>query len=93
MIDNAREAKAGGQKCAGQLNIDWDPILACTEDEEGGRLLAMAGEESNSLRPKMTFVPTVIVDGSQDNQSLMLKNLDQVICKAYKGPKPDVCVQ
>jgi hypothetical protein len=45
-MDNGKPVIAGGEKCARQLKIDWKPILACTENENGGLLLAMHGNDT-----------------------------------------------
>lgn len=90
MISNNREPQTIAKSCAEQHGINWAPILACAETKEGGQLLAMHGDDSLSLR--MTFIPTVQIDGSQNQQSLILRDLHQVVCKAYKGPqKPESC--
>ena len=58
----------------------------------GGNLLAKYGEATNNLKPAVNFIPTVVVDGSQDNQKGLLKNLLKFVCKAYEGPdKPKHC--
>ncbi len=73
--------------------MNWDEIEKCTNGPEGGDLLASHGEDTHSLRPRVSFIPTVQVDGSQDGQNLMLKNLVKVVCNAYKGEdKPQACL-
>ena len=58
----------------------------------GGNLLAEFGEVTNRLKPAVTFIPTVVLDGSQDNQKGLLKNLLKFVCKAYEGAdKPKHC--
>lgn len=53
----------------------------------------MHGELTDALRPKMSFVPTVTLDGSQGRQASILKDLLTEICKIESGrePVPDVC--
>ena len=40
----------------------------------------------------MTFVPTVVINGSQDHQKNLLKNLSKGVCDAFNGSeKPSAC--
>lgn len=53
----------------------------------------MYGEKTSALRPRMKFVPTVTIDGSQGIQALILKNLYLEVCKVLSGggPMPKEC--
>jgi len=45
-------------------------------------LLKVIGESTNSLRPPITFIPTITIDGSQGRQESILKDLFSEVCKA-----------
>ena len=94
MQDN-RDLKANGEKCSMLNNINWKLIETCLDSKEGGELLALVGDDTNSLTPRITFIPTVQINGSQDNQKLMLKNLSKAICELYKqkdnSPDTTIC--
>lgn len=81
-----------GQKCADELELDYKPINTCFKSLEGQKLLASYGDDTHSLRPKISFIPTVVVNGRQDGQPDMLKNLTSFICHKYKGKKPSNCL-
>lgn len=52
----------------------------------------MHGDDTNSLKPKVSFIPTVLLNGSQDRQKELLKKLQREICMAFKGSeKPKAC--
>ena len=93
MMDNNRDLKEAGQKCAEKLgNIDWQSISACAEGAEGGTLLAHLGDDTHSLKPSVTFIPTCQINGSQDGQKLMLKDLKRAICNVFEGKTPEACL-
>ena len=92
-MDNNRDLKEAGQKCAEKLgNIDWQSIASCAEGAEGGTLLAHLGDDTHSLKPSVTFIPTAQLNGSQNDQKLMLKDLKKAVCNAFEGKTPDTCL-
>lgn len=95
MMQDNRDLKANGEKCSMLNNINWKLIETCLDSKEGGELLALVGDDTNSLTPRITFIPTVQINGSQDNQKLMLKNLSKAICELYKqkdnSPDTTIC--
>ncbi len=65
-------------------DVHWETIRRCTSGREGQDLLAAAGRDTHALRPKVSFIPTIVIDGSQDNQKGILKNFTRELCRAYK---------
>lgn len=51
-----------GEKCASKLLIDWKSILQCANSEKGSELLNHFGRMTESLNPKISFVPTVLLN-------------------------------
>ncbi|GAB0096586.1 gamma-interferon-inducible lysosomal thiol reductase [Sergentomyia squamirostris] len=96
MIRDNIVPKDAFHRCTKENNVeDADKIQKCYSGVHGKELLKMHGEKTQSLRPRMEFVPTVTLDGGQYKQSLILKNLLKEVCKvvAGRGPAPDVCTQ
>lgn len=50
-------------QCAQEKGINWDPILACLKGTEGPLLLKRHGEVTQALRPSVSFIPTIRIDG------------------------------
>ncbi|XP_013102066.2 GILT-like protein 2 [Stomoxys calcitrans] len=82
MIRDNRLPKEALHKCAKQHNIDnVDLIQKCFDSSHGSELLKLNGDLTHALRPSVTFIPTITLDGSQGKQALILKNLLAEICK------------
>lgn len=83
-------------QCAKQHNIDnVDLIQKCFDSSHGSELLKLNGDLTHALRPSITFIPTITLDGYQGKQALILKNLLAEICKiAGDNEKADeICGQ
>ncbi|XP_053971840.1 GILT-like protein C02D5.2 [Hylaeus volcanicus] len=70
--------------CAEKMNLDYNTILKCSTGDKGKELLAKYGELTNSLSPRVSFIPTVVLDDSSENQARVLKNLLQEVCLHLK---------
>ncbi|XP_005185036.1 GILT-like protein 1 isoform X2 [Musca domestica] len=96
MIRDNRLPKDALHKCAKQHNIDnVDLIQKCFDSSHGSELLKLNGDLTHALRPSITFIPTITLDGYQGKQALILKNLLAEICKiAGDNEKADeICGQ
>ncbi|XP_071454565.1 GILT-like protein 1 [Hetaerina americana] len=91
MISDNMIPDEAGEKCAVDLEIDWEPIRTCSSSVEGDLLLRKYGEETHGLRPHVSFIPTVSLDDSQDNQAAILKDLFKEICKKIEVYHPSEC--
>lgn len=51
------------------------------------------GDRTDSLSPKLTFVPWININDvhTDDNQDNSLDNLKKLICEAYTGNSPPAC--
>ncbi len=84
MKDNYVPMDAGA-RCAHELNdVPWETIRRCASGREGQVLLAEVGRETQALRPKASFIPTIVINGDQGDQRQILKNLAREICRAFK---------
>lgn len=77
--------------CAKKMNLDYNPIFKCFIEEKGKELLAKYGELTNALTPQISFIPTVVLNGSSENQARILKNLLQEVCLHFKI-MPEGCI-
>ncbi|CAG2053687.1 unnamed protein product [Timema podura] len=90
IADNLRPTDIG-QSCAGQWNIAWEPILECATGSEGSDLLKRHGDATDALNPKATFIPTILLDQSQERQPAILKDLFKEVCHELKNYKAEEC--
>merc|ERR1712150_169389 len=49
--------------------------------------------ESLGVKHKLSFIPTVALDGDYSSQNNILKNFLPVLCNQYQGERPQNCVQ
>lgn len=96
MIMDNMLPKDSFHRCAKEYDVEEiksRKIIECTESPHGKELLKVYGEQTSALRPKISFIPTVLLDGSQRNQAAILKNLKQQVCEILtnRGTPPDVC--
>ncbi|XP_076296132.1 gamma-interferon-inducible lysosomal thiol reductase isoform X1 [Lasioglossum baleicum] len=78
------------ETCAQKMNIDYQEIFKCFTGERGKELLAKHGERTNSLQPRISFIPTITIDGRSDQQARILKNLLREVCLRLKVT-PEAC--
>lgn len=61
--DSFQDAPLPGERCAQELELkNWDVIKQCANTTEGSKLLQTHGETTNSLKPELTFVPTIVIN-------------------------------
>jgi len=80
------------KSCANEVGADWDVIQRCASSHEGSELLKMHGENTRSLVPPVSFIPTILLNRSQGIQKNILKNLKKEVCDLYAGIKPESCL-
>ncbi|XP_041564829.1 uncharacterized protein LOC108148487 isoform X9 [Drosophila elegans] len=69
--------------CSKQHNFEnVELIQNCFDSDHGVELLKRNGEATHALRPSVTFIPTITIDGSQGRQASILKDLFSEVCKA-----------
>jgi len=93
MMENNWEPLAIGKKCADMLDLNWGEIERCANSGEGKDLLAESGAQSLIVKPHLSFIPTVALNGDFSGQNLRLKNLLSTVCNAYNGQRPENCIQ
>ncbi|GLH04761.1 GILT-like protein 1 [Gryllus bimaculatus] len=63
MISDNMKPEAIGLSCAETYGVPWDPILKCSQDNQGDVLLKHYGEETHDLSPAVSFIPTILLNG------------------------------
>ncbi|XP_044758214.1 GILT-like protein 1 [Coccinella septempunctata] len=84
---------SGIENCANQNGYNWNTLTACFEGRQGGDLLAAYGDRTHNLKPKLRFVPTIMLDDEFDQsvQNQCLHDLAGALCSKMSEPKPKVC--
>ena len=72
------------------MKIDPDPISFCARHDLGSSLLKKHGDDTHIVQP--TFIPTITLNGSKDNQAAILKNFLLEVCKLIDMPLPPPCL-
>ncbi|XP_077268053.1 gamma-interferon-inducible lysosomal thiol reductase-like protein [Temnothorax americanus] len=91
MIENNIDPVGIMNTCAGRISVDLESMKKCTNTVRGKELLAKYGEMTNSLVPRVSFIPTITLDGSSEHQVRILKNLLKEVCLRFKVT-PKECV-
>ncbi|KAL0851222.1 hypothetical protein ABMA28_007066 [Loxostege sticticalis] len=89
IIDNL-DADAALERCAKDLKIDPASISSCASQEQGSALLKKHGDDTHIINP--SFIPTITLNGSKDNQPAILKNFLLEVCKLIDMPLPPPCL-
>ncbi|XP_011708104.1 PREDICTED: GILT-like protein C02D5.2 isoform X2 [Wasmannia auropunctata] len=91
MIENNIDPVRIMNTCAERMSVDLESMRKCSNGERGKELLAKYGEMTNSLVPRVSFIPTITLDGSSEHQVRILKNLLKEVCLQFKVT-PKECV-
>ncbi|XP_055372078.1 GILT-like protein 1 [Condylostylus longicornis] len=95
MIRDNRLPKEAMQKCTREHHVETAELIQkCYDSPHGSELLKLHGEATHALKPPVSFIPTVTLDGSQGRQASILKDLFGEVCKvaAGRGPLPEICL-
>ena len=71
-------------RCSREIQVPFAKISACSKGGEGNVLHKLAGDRTHALSPRVTFIPTIELDGEQFNQRSVRRNFAQQLCKTYK---------
>lgn len=89
-----RRPQTSGPVCAESLSLSYAPVQSCVSGSTGPQYLMEMGQKTEALKPKLTFVPWIVVNGqyNEETQNAALDDLKSVVCSKYKGPdKPSKC--
>ncbi|KAJ0182565.1 hypothetical protein K1T71_001934 [Dendrolimus kikuchii] len=90
MITDNMDADEALLRCAKQMKIDPDPISNCANSDHGSALLKKHGDDTHIVNP--TFIPTILLNSSKENQAAILKNFLLEVCKLIDIPLPPPCL-
>ena len=79
-------------QCAEIHGVNWVPIQNCSSSIEGAQLLVQHGDATHNLRPKMTIVPHVLLNGRHIKSDEALTNFKHILCSDYGDPRPEACI-
>lgn len=77
-------------QCSNKFSVDKDQVLSCANSEHASELLKKYGDDTHIIQP--TFIPTILINGSKDNQGGILKNFMLEVCKQIDMPLPPPCL-
>lgn len=90
----SRRPQSSGPSCAASLSLSYADVESCVSGSAGPKFLMEMGQKTEALRPKLSFVPWIVVDGEykDETQDAALDDLKSVVCAAYRGAdKPAKC--
>lgn len=72
-------------------SFEW--IMGCAKGNKGQRLMHKMAVRTNTLEPKHTWVPWIVINGvyRKNYQLEATTNLLKLVCELYKGQKPAQC--
>ncbi|OQV13121.1 putative Gamma-interferon-inducible lysosomal thiol reductase [Hypsibius exemplaris] len=89
----SHDSAGAGPSCAKDVGVEWAPIETCSTSSAGNKLQHIMAQRTDSLKPKLNWVPWVVVNGvhTQDIQDQATNDLRKLICDTYKGPRSPGC--
>lgn len=83
------------QNCANENHISWTKIESCAT-REGQQLLIDAGKKTKAVRPRITFIPTIVLNEKYSEaiqNKALYGDFVKLICSKYNGSsKPKECI-
>ncbi|CAJ0959663.1 unnamed protein product, partial [Mesorhabditis belari] len=90
-IQGERNLESATDKCLTEKEgLDQKLMKECASGSKGRRLLALAGARTVALRPPLTFVPWIVIDGERVADALY--DLTDNLCKKLQ-PAPEGCAE
>lgn len=93
MIRDNNNPQEAFHRCAKEFSVDIETIQKCFNSLHGRELHKLAGDATHALRPAVSFIPTITLDGNQRRQASILKDLLSEICVVLSesGLTPKAC--
>ncbi|CAN8025886.1 unnamed protein product [Ixodes persulcatus] len=81
------------RKCTRDGPMDSQKIQGCVSSSQGKNLFQKMGARTAALKPPITTVPSVVIDGTfnKKNQKKIQKDLKAAVCRHFKPPVPEAC--
>jgi len=94
MIYDNYDPPRAALRCTQEVDVDWLSISNCAKGKEGNFLHKLAGDKTHALEPRVTFIPTIELNGDQFNQRYVRQNFKRQLCRMYLGTnKPEDCLR
>ncbi|KAK5650808.1 hypothetical protein RI129_001837 [Pyrocoelia pectoralis] len=92
MAQNYPPADSSITMCASRAKLNGEAIIQCADSAKGDELLAINGDKTHAVTPRITFVPTIVFDGVFDSikQYGALFNFLKTACNEFQV-KPMGC--
>lgn len=88
-IQGKRDLNDAMTSCvSGNSLLNEQEMRTCATGPRGRRLLAVAGARTAALRPRLDFVPWIMIDGERNSDALY--DLTENLCKRLE-PAPEAC--
>ena len=73
-------------QCAKDVGVDFKPIETCASGKIGNELEHVMADRTENLRPKMDWVPWIVVNGvhTEEIQQKASSDLHSLVCSTYK---------
>ncbi|OXA63626.1 gamma-interferon-inducible lysosomal thiol reductase [Folsomia candida] len=85
MMNSRERQDVGARKCASSYKtVNFGAIHACLMDGRGHQYLYQYGVMTSSLNPPVSFIPTIVINKSQDGQAEILRNFRGFVCRLLK---------
>ena len=84
---NQKGIYPAGNYCAKTLNLNFSKVKQCSESSLGNKLEHFAGLRTESLNPKLSWIPWVVANGKHTTQinTNVLDNMLKFACENYNG--------
>jgi len=77
--------EVGARKCASNFKtVHYSAIHECFVDGRGHLYHYQFGINTSNLRPPVSFIPTIVINKSQDGQAEILRNFRGFLCRLLK---------
>jgi interferon gamma-inducible protein 30 len=91
---NSTNWNASGQLCSSRFGMDWNRVYTCSVSEQGNSWENEMAINTESLSPKHTYVPWIVVNYSHNTntENAVLANMVNYVCTHYNGTERiDAC--
>jgi len=94
LMRHFRRPRDSAEQCARDSGLQWKTLAACAEDEAIDTDMERYGKMTQSQQPRITFIPTITIDGDQSDQAGMFDHFLRLVCDTYEkrnGAKAEGC--
>lgn len=80
-------------QCANETKLSWNTIKRCANGDEGNELFAHYVNVSNSVTPRLEYVPHIIFNGKANKSAEESASEDflKTVCGFFTDPPKSAC--